>query len=135
MQLRELKIEISEELLDSLKKASEEHNTTEGKLAGELIEQALKEKTAAPAKSSLPGVALVKNNFVPEITPGQVGTKTMPAPEPSPTTGTNNHQRRIAIEAKMKEISMLIDTAENQDKREEYVQLYAQLATELNSML
>lgn len=142
MQLRELKIEISEELLESLKKASEDQHTTEEKLAGELLEKALK-----PAKSenkpTLPGVALVKNNFKPEPLPSGSAASPFTQQKSQSRLSTPQKaqmppeklQRHRDLEARMKEVSLLIETAENEEKREEYVQAYAQLAAELDALL
>lgn len=141
MQLRELKIEISEELLESLKKASEDQHITEEKLAGQLLENALKAENKEEKKPTMPGVALIKNNFVPENTPetsvatmmqkntGGLFAPSAAAPAPAKL------QRRAELEARMKEVSLLINTAENEGKREEYVQVYAQLAAELDALL
>jgi hypothetical protein len=148
MELRELKIEISEELLESLKKASEEQHLSQEKLASQLLEKALSPKAEAGAKNSMPGVALLKDNFVPDSavfsTPSAASpTAGAPTLNESDRFGLNNPataiqspeklQRRRKIEERMREISLLIETAENEDKKDEYLQLYAQLAAELEA--
>jgi len=136
MELRELKIEISEELLETLKKASESQNTSEGKLAGQIIEKALMGKTRSSAPS-MPGVALIKEGFNPEPVAEFSTRQTQSAISFNPTSAAAGEklQRRQALETRMKEVSMLIDTAENESRREEYVQMYAQLAAELDAIL
>ncbi|MEW6712684.1 MAG: hypothetical protein AB1403_22895 [Candidatus Riflebacteria bacterium] len=136
MELRELKIEISEELLETLKKASETQNTSESKLAGQIIEKALKEK-AQSSSPAMPGVALIKEGFNPEPVAESRTFQAQSAISFNPTSAASGEklQRRQALEARMKEVSMLIDTAENESRREEYVQMYAQLAAELDAIL
>lgn len=136
MQLRQLKIEISEDLLESLKKASEDQNISEEKLAEEILAKALKHEEE-PKKPTMPGVALIKNDFVPEppsqnLMQKQVSGLNMPTTSPA---SAEKIRRKQELEARMKEVSLLIETAENLSKKEEYVELYAQLAAELDALL
>ncbi|MFZ5949122.1 MAG: hypothetical protein ACOYXC_00335, partial [Candidatus Rifleibacteriota bacterium] len=97
---------------------------------------ALKEK-AQPSAPAMPGVALIKEGFNPEPVAGPSTLPSQPAISFSPNSAASGEklQRRQALEARMKEVSMLIDTAENESRREEYVQIYAQLAAELDAIL
>jgi hypothetical protein len=136
MQLRQLNIEISEELLESLKKASEDQHISEEKLVGKILAKALNHEEE-PKKPTMPGVALIKNDFVPEP-PIESPFQKQDSGLSMPTTNLASAEkikRKQELEARMKEVSLLIETAENLSKKEEYVELYAQLAAELDALL
>jgi hypothetical protein len=98
----------------------------------------------------MPSVALVKNDFNGNFTApedkkkNQKGQGSFAAPtlnnpnrtfEPPPKLSAEQMRRQQSLEEKMKEISLLIETAESENKKEEYLQTYAQLASELESLL
>jgi hypothetical protein len=152
MKLRELKIEISEELLESLKRASENQSISEEKLAVKLLQDGLAKsgQKEVEEKAQVPSVALIKNDFHPDLSPispqerekqispllndpradrGASFIKRRPALSPE------KQQRKKELEEKMKEVSLLIETAESEEKKEEYLQRYAELAAEMEALL
>lgn len=153
MELRELKIEISEEFLESLKKASEKQNTTQENLAKEILEKALKPSNEKEKKR--PSVALVKETSGPEIVaPTKHEFSLRPSlhgdslnPRPGMFSGASSSfqqptrlspeklRRKKELEDQMKEVSLLIETAESEAKKEEYLQDYAGLAAEIEALL
>lgn len=152
MDFHELKIEISPELLKSLKEASERENISEQQLAKELLEKGLADKSKAKEnKPAFPGVALIKDNFKPQpevrVPKGKrpdseakskqsfsypVSNKPF---KKSPALSPEQLKRKEALEEQMREVSLLIDTAETEEKREEYLQVYAGLAAEMEALL
>jgi hypothetical protein len=146
MELKKLKIEISDDLLELLQEASKKENLSSENYAAQLLEKALKKEKATP---SLPSVALLKNGFNPGIStsPNLQNTdqienssakgllKGAPGPARTSEISPERVARQKAVEEQMKEISLLIDTAESEEKKNEYVQTYAQLAAELEALL
>ncbi|GAB4271955.1 MAG: hypothetical protein Kow0029_10140 [Candidatus Rifleibacteriota bacterium] len=156
MKLKELKIEISEELLESLKEKSAKNNISHEEMARQLLETALQKKEDNQTRQ-MPSVALIKGSE-PLITsaPGK-NTPSMQKecknPDPKffgkpkvqnltgnrlssqPVISHENLQRRKAIESEMKEISLLIETAESEEKKQDYLMRYASLAAELEALL
>ena len=151
MDFHELKIEISPELLKSLKEASEKENISEQQLAKQLLEEGLADKSdKKEKKSAFPGVALIKDNFKPQAEVSLPKSRQ----EPETKTGQNNSfnfspkpfrktpalspeqlKRKEELEEQMREVSLLIDTAETEEKKEEYLQVYAGLAAEMEALL
>ncbi len=107
----------------------------------------------------MPGVALVRNGFTPLLQASQpeplnssavsaTSINSLTRPEGPATAGMftpgrptiavppspEKMQRRLEIEAKMKELSLLIETAE-ETKKEDYLLQYAMLAAEIESLV
>ena len=151
MDFHELKIEVSPELLKSLKEASEKENISEQQLAKRLLEKGLSYNSEQEdSKPAFPGVALIKDDFTPpaqvSVPKGKQNTKTEPEQDfsysvsskpfkNSPALSPEQLKRKEKIEEQMREVSLLIDTAESEEKKEEYLQVYAGLAAEMEALL
>ncbi|MFA5597987.1 MAG: hypothetical protein WDA26_10530 [Pusillimonas sp.] len=148
-------LEISEETMHSLEKIAADS----GKHLNELIEDILlkfikeQNKPTVPAenKNVFPGVALIKNNFdvasvvtdmqkslceSPSLHKPLIDTPSLTPVLKIQTTpvSAEKQARRAEIEVQMKEISILLTTAIEDDKRTEYSIQYAILANELESI-
>ncbi|MGM0598561.1 MAG: hypothetical protein ACQETH_01975 [Candidatus Rifleibacteriota bacterium] len=151
MVFHELKIEVSPELLKSLKEASEKENISEQQLAKQLLEKGLANKSKQnESKPAFPGVALIKDNFAPpsevSVPRGTQNSQTEPEKDysynvsskpfkNSPSLSPEQRKRKETLEEQMREISLLIDTAESEEKKEKYLQVYAGLAAEMEALL
>ena len=151
MQTRQISIEISEETYSRLQKAAEEAKTRPEALASDLIAIALQTATPEQPKVQFPGVALIKNGF--SLATNLAGSsENVTKPERSAAPSTSHRlpelskpmhtgaltpeamQRRMLLETRIRELSLLIDTAEP-DKKEDYLLQYAMLAAELDSII
>ncbi len=149
MELKKLNIEVSQDLLESLKKACEKENLSNEQYINRLLEKELK-KTETKKDNAMPSVALIKNDFNEKLTApentnnNQKNQSSFAAPslgnpnrtfQETPKLSSEQMKRKQSLEEQMKEVSLLIETADSENKKEEYLQTYAQLASELESLL
>ncbi len=142
MNKTELTIKIDEKIYDLLCKNSRAENTTPEALASEIVEKAIKisKKAAGP---TLPSVALIKGRNSVETTAPEVSleknisrsmlTSPLSTIDATPALSQEKLQRKSEIEERMRELSLLIETAEP-EKTEGYSLQYAMLAAELEAI-
>ncbi|HNX74549.1 MAG TPA: hypothetical protein PLM07_10725 [Candidatus Rifleibacterium sp.] len=151
MQTRQISVEISQETYSRLQKAAEDAKTSPEAMATDLITRALQTVVSEQSTIQFPGVALIKNNFSLPATPAS-SSESAKAPELNAVPATTQQfpqlskpmsarpitpeamQRRLLLETRIRELSLLIDTAEP-DKKEDYLLQYAMLAAELDSII
>ncbi len=137
----QINVELSEEIFSRLVKAAEVRKIKPEAMAADMIVRSLPPEANTAPVALFPGVALIKENFIPPpaVTSSEKRScETAPAPvisrpaaaAPSP----EKLQRRQQLEMQMRELSLLIETAEP-DKKENYLLQYAMLAAELDSTL
>lgn len=136
MQTKEIAIQLSDETFVELEKAARAANKKPEEVAAEIVSKGLsKVEVTAEVKQPFPSVALLKNNFsmplttpsaMPLFLPGKPAAANSPAPE--------KLQRKRDLEAQIRELSLVIDTAPA-EKKEEYLLQYAILAAELDSII
>ena len=135
-------IELNEETIRRLEEKALQSGRKLESLAADLVETGIK-KNVAPVGNSLPGVAMLKNAGetvlpVTDKAGSYVGLiKETPAPVAGPATTDlppERLQRKAEIEAKMHELSLVIETAAEADK-EKYAMQYAILAAELDALI
>jgi hypothetical protein len=134
----ELNISIKNETLVEITKRAQAAGCSVEELAARILEETLEKAETTASKPSLPVVAMIKNGFsaIVEAEPGKppqmlVNDKTIIS---NPFVSTEKLQRKKDIEARMRELSMLIETAENA-KKEGYLLQYAILAAELEAII
>jgi plasmid stability protein len=151
-----LNLQITEDLKHKLenKASSQGHSLEEAalKILTEHFAPSHKDEKKATKNSQLPMVALVKNDFEiateldkPPVQNQEISPASQPfglikasalAPIGSPSEPSSETlTRRRQIEAQMKELSLLITTADEDAKKAEYSMQYALLATELDSII
>lgn len=136
MEIKEVVIKLSEETLRELEKSAKAAGKEPGEIAADLVTRSINPGSSKPTVQSFPSVALMRENAilpsesrVPQqnlLFPGHPGIINQPSPE--------KQQRRKELEAQMRELSLLIDTA-TEDKKETYSLQYAILAAELEATL
>ncbi len=158
MQTRQVEVVLPEDTFLRLEAAAKAAGQSVQETAAAVLCRAFPPATKAVEPPAMPGVALVRNGFTPLLQTVQPGDLN---PSPAPTTSINSltrpegpsaagmlpgrptiavppspekTQRRLEIEANMKELSLLIETAE-EAKKEEYLLQYAMLAAELESLV
>lgn len=158
MQTKQTVIQLSEETFARLEKRATSRNCTPEELAAKLLEEALAATEPNAKTAAYPGVALLKNGYSPLLSDNTASetedkkTDTNNAAKPVLAAATANTnwqinipahnnmpspeamQRRHKIEGEMRELSLLIETAEPQ-KKENYLLQYALLAAELDSII
>lgn len=138
MKITELKLEISQELMDKLEKAAQAKGSTPDKLVCSLISDSLGLTDKKEDESNFfPEVALIKGNHRLEdlMTPAKPKGISSYINMPTPAVPNEKIARRQALEEQMKELSLLVQTAENESKRDDYLMQYAALAAELDALL
>lgn len=134
-------IELNEETIRKLEEKAMKSGKKLESLAADLVQTGLQD--AAPTGKTLPGVAMLRESFEPvlqvsEKTGNYVGLiKESPERIAGPATTDlppERLQRKTEIEAKMRELSLVIETAEEADK-EKYAMQYAILAAELEALI
>jgi hypothetical protein len=152
------KISLNLQITEDLKQKLEDKASTEGctseeaaiKILSQHFAASKKERKETAKKDSLPMVALIKNDFDKTVESDEPPVKNQTesfanqpfalikssAPISSSNEVTNEAlTRKDQIEAQMKELSLLISTADEAAKKAEYSMQYALLATELDSIL
>lgn len=155
MQTRQVEVVLPEETFLRLEAAAKAAGQPVQETAAAILCRAFPPTPKAVEHNTMPGVALVRDGFTPLLQTSRPETRISPAtsinsltsPE-DPTTASmfaqrrptiavppspEKMQRRLEIEAAMKELSLLIETAE-EAKKEEYLLQYAMLAAELESL-
>ncbi len=138
----QINVELSEEIFSRLVKTAEARKTKPEAIAAELIAGSLPPETQTASATQFPGVALIKDNFSPPAAAEPAVEKKFPGAMPAPVISRptvaapspEKQQRRQQLEMQMRELSLLIETAEP-DKKEHYLLQYAMLAAELDSTL
>lgn len=140
MKITEVKIEITDDLLDKLKKAAQKSGDSINKHAANIIKLSLeKDSKDSESKRQFPSVALVKETAVmhsdrkPEFV--KHDSQSSKQDTSSFSFHTKDHTRKEEIEGKMKELSLLIETSDDSRKTQKYLMQYASLAAELNALL
>ncbi len=156
MQTRQVEVVLPEETFLRLEAAAEAAGQPVQETAAAILCRAFPPATKAAEQNTMPGVALVRNGFKSLLPAGQpdavssspaTGINSITRPEGPVTAGMftpgrptiavppspEKMQRRLEIEAGMKELSLLIETAE-EARKEEYLLQYAMLAAELESL-
>lgn len=159
MQTRQVEVVLPEDTFLRLEAAAKAAGQSVQETAAAVLCRAFPPVTKTVEPPAMPGVALVRNGFTPLL---QTSRTEDPNPSPSPTISINSltrpegpatagmfspgrptiavppspekMQRRLQIETDMKELSLLIETAE-EAKKEEYLLQYAMLAAELESLV
>ncbi len=135
-------IELNEETIRKLEEKAMKAGKNLESLAADLVKTGLG-KDPEPTEKSMPGVAMLKGSvdtILPVSKKFSVGTgllKQVPEPIIGPATPDlppERLRRKTEIENNMRELSLLIETAEEADK-EKYAMQYAILAAELNALL
>lgn len=151
-------VQLSDETFERLQKAAKISNCQAEELAAKLLSGALATTASAALPPAYPSVALLKNDFSPldssrfpantTENPTRINSLVNSDSAPAPVhsaglvsrpTVTNQPspeklQRRHQLESAMRELSLLIETAEPQ-KKEDYLLQYALLAAELDSII
>ncbi len=142
MEIKQVTIELNEETIRKLEKKALQAGIKLESLAADLVKTGLNTETASSGKE-MPGVAMLKATFEPVLqVSGQAGDnvgliKETPVSVSGPATTDlppERLQRKAEIEAKMRELSLVIETAEEADK-EKYAMQYAILAAELDALI
>jgi len=136
MEIKEVVIKLSEETLRELEKSAKAAGKEPGEIAADLVTRSLNGGPRQNAVQSFPSVALMRDRTVlpaespipdrNQLFPSNLSVPAQPSPEKT--------QRRKDLEAQMRELSLLIDTA-TEDKKETYSLQYAILAAELEATL
>lgn len=139
MELKEVTIKLSEENLLKLENSAKAAGKEPQQLAAEIVSQSLTSDQPKPVKPAFPAVALMRETAVmPEqrnlLTNGQLYAATVLGNNPIAPITPEILRRRQEIEARMRELSILIDTA-SEDKKEDYALQYAMLAAELEATI
>ncbi|NLF97282.1 MAG: hypothetical protein GX569_11115 [Candidatus Riflebacteria bacterium] len=142
MEIKQVTIELNEETIRRLEEKALQSGRKPETLAADLVETGLK-KDVPPSSPGLPGVTMLKDSFEPVLqvtdkTGGDIGlikasTTTLSGPAKTELP-PERLQRKAEIEAKMHELSLVIETAEEADK-EKYAMQYAILAAELDALI
>lgn len=138
MKIKELKLEISQELMDKLEKAAQARGSTPDKLICSIISDKLGITDKKEDDSNFfPEVALIKGNHRPKdlVTPAKSSKVKSYTNVPTPAISNEKIARKQALEEQMKELSLLVQTAENESKRDDYLMQYAALVAELDALL
>ena len=158
MQTRQVEVVLPEDTFLRLEAAAKAAGQPVQETAAAVLCRAFPSVPKAAEQPALPGVALIRDGFAPlpqACQPGNLNLSSAPAtsinsltrPEGPSTAGMftpgrptiavppspEKMQRRLEIETNMKELSLLIETAE-EAKKEEYLLQYAMLAAELESL-
>lgn len=143
MEKKEINITVSVDLFEKLESIAQQNKSSIEEAAGKILSESLQNFKPAPKPKPMPGVALIKEG-APAVSP------IMPAmskpelarsdffPESQvekPTLSPEKLQRRKQLEARMQEVAMLIQTAANEEKRQEYSMQYALLAAEIEAIV
>ena len=158
MQTRQVEVVLPEDTFLRLEAAAKAAGQTVQETAAAVLGRAFPPTPQAAESAAMPGVALVRNNFAPLLQASQpeapnsstasltsinsltsqetpaAGAFACSRPTNTVSPSPEKTQRRLAIEAKMKELSLLIETAE-EVKKEEYLLQYAMLAAEIESLV
>lgn len=142
MEIKQVTIELNEEIIRRLEEKAVQSGKKLESLAADLVKTGL-QNDLSPAGKDMPGVAMLKESIetvpaVAEKTGTDIGLiKVSPVSISGPANTElppERLQRKAEIEAKMHEISLLIETAEEAD-REKYAMQYAILAAELDALI
>jgi len=142
MEIKQVTIELNEETIRRLEEKALQSGKKLESLAADLVKTGL-QNDVSPAGKNMPGVAMLKESVEPvlpvvEKTGDDIGLiKATPVSLSGPATTElppERLQRKAEIEAKMHELSLLIETAEEADK-EKYAMQYAILAAELDALI
>lgn len=138
MEIKEVIIKLSEETLKALEESARAAGRNPEEIAAEMLTKSLKSPPEKPVKPSFPSVALMRHNEPPpteavadqprQLFPGAIASG-------KPQISPEKMQRRKELEAQMRELSLLIDTASSEDNRETYSLQYAILAAELEATI
>ncbi|EKD82205.1 MAG: hypothetical protein ACD_39C01427G0002 [uncultured bacterium] len=143
MEIKQVTIELNEETIRRLEEKALKAGKNPELLAADLIKTGLNKEPEPPDSSKMPGVAMLKDNFEPVLSvagnagtgPGLLKNFAGPVSGPvAPDLPPERMRRKAEIEAKMRELSLVIDTAAEADK-EKYAMQYAILAAELDALV
>jgi len=159
MQTRQVEVVLPEDTFLRLEAAAKAAGQTVQETAAAALGRAFPPAQKIAEQSAMPGVALVRDSFTPLLQasrPENLNSSAAPAtsinsltrPEEPSAAGAFTYgrptitvspspekmQRRLEIEAKMKELSLLIETAE-ETRKEDYLLQYAMLAAEIESLV
>lgn len=156
METIQISVKLSREVFEKLQKAAESGQKSSEDLAAEIIAGNLPLPAHKPATTSMPGVALLKGDYSPGVNfehslrpnttfsnigkSGQTDIGNKPGliiaetPTVSNLPSPEKLQKRQELQTKIKELSLLIDTAEP-EKKEDYLLQYALLTAELDSII
>jgi len=135
-------IELNEETIRKLEEKALQAGKKLESLAADLVETGLKKEGASSGKG-MPGVAMLKETFEPTLQvsgsrAADIGLlKETPERLSGPATADlppERLKRKAEIEAQMRELSLVIETAEEAEK-EKYAMQYAILAAELDALI
>ncbi len=151
METKEVRFNLSSELLTKLKAMAEKNNQTLEEIVGKILSENANGDLPKPEKpQEFPSVALFKESTPREmISPSKISSKENSSAnknmgtssESISTPGTRpamynsaTMERQKQITAEMKELSLLIDTASDEEKKADYLFKYALLASELDAL-
>jgi len=159
MQTRQVEVVLPEDTFLRLEAAAKAAGQPVQETAAAVLCRAFPSTPKVAEPAAMPGVALVRNGFTPLLQASQpeplnssavsaTSINSLTRPEGPATAGMftpgrptiavppspEKMQRRLEIEAKMKELSLLIETAE-ETKKEDYLLQYAMLAAEIESLV
>jgi len=140
MENKEITINLKMDLFEKLEAIARENGSSTEVAAEKLLSETLK-SSKSPAKTpSMPGVALVKEGM-PDLSPSFNRSATTRSDlfsglqADKPVLSPEKLQRRKQLEAQMQEVSLLIQTAANEEKKQEYSMQYAMLAAEIEAIV
>jgi hypothetical protein len=142
MEIKQVTIELNEETIRKLEEKALKAGKKPESLAADLVATSLSKDTPVDT-SDMPEVALLKSDFSPTVVDsdstdtdsGLIKNSAEPLFESTaPELPNERMQRKTEIEAKMRELALVIETAAEADK-EKYAMQYAILAAELNALL
>ncbi|OGK05631.1 MAG: hypothetical protein A2W80_02970 [Candidatus Riflebacteria bacterium GWC2_50_8] len=143
MEIKQVTIELNEDTIRKLEEKALKAGKNWESLAADLIKTGLGDTPGQPVALSMPGVAMLKETSEPILPvsretgsgPGLTRDTSMPMTGPAtPDFPPERLRRKAELENKMRELALVIETADEADK-EKYGMQYAILAAELDALI
>jgi len=138
METIQISIKLARESFEKLQKAAKNEQKTAEELAAEIIANNIPLSDRSAAQPKMPGVALIKGDYSPGSAQAGLQQPGITVSTATPTLASfpapEKLQKCRELQAKIKELSLLIETAEPA-KKDEYLLQYALLTAELDSII